>query len=218
MAGKAGDAGRAGGDGQTVPWPSIGLIALLVAVVMSTGPARAQMRGGPSRSTDRVVSPTVVASFITHTEYSVGRFTLLVLWRGSEGWFMRGGGHSGGGSGGGGGNSGESRGSQYFSYGGVSFTLEFNWTAATVKLLDREISLRETNLILVDNVDTPSGLTIVDQRRIDVPIELDDQVDSIRALIGRSPELFAYLQCDKQLPDAFQQAMIAIVCNQMRPQ
>ena len=100
----------------------------------------------------------------------------------------------------------------------MSFSLEFNWTTAIVKLLDREISLRETNLILVDNVDTPSGPTIVDQGWIDVPIELDDQVDSIRALISRSPELYAYLQCDKRLSDAFQQAMIAIICNQMRPQ
>src|SRR5262245_53347120 len=158
------------GDGQTVPWPRLGLIALLV-VTVSTGPARAQVRGGPSRSTDRVVSPSVVASFISHTEYSVGRFTLLVLWRGSPGWSARGGGHSGGASGGGGGSSfGESRGSQYFSYGGLSFNLDFNWTAAIVKLLDREISLRETNLILVDHVDTPSGPTIIDRRWIDVPI------------------------------------------------
>jgi hypothetical protein len=176
------------------------------------------MRGGPSRSTDRAVSPSVVASFISHTEYSVGRFTLLVLWRGSPGWSARGGGHSGGASGGGGSSFGQSRGSQYFSYGGLSFNLDFNWTAAIVKLLDREISLRETNLILVDNVDTPSGPTVVDERWIDVPIEFDAQVDPIRALISRSPELFAYLQCDQQLPDTFQQTMIAIVCNQMRPQ
>jgi hypothetical protein len=208
-------AGTVRGDGQIVPWPRIGLIALLFAVSVSAMPARAQMRGGPSRSTDRVVSPTVVASFISHTEYSVGRFTLLVLWRGSPGWSVRGSGHSGSS---GGTSSGESRGSQYFSYGGLSFSLDFNWTTAIVKLLDREFSLRDTNLILVDNVDTPSGPTVVDQRWIDVPIELDDQVDSIRALVGRSPELFAYLQCDKRLSDSFQQTMIAIICNQMRPQ
>jgi hypothetical protein len=206
----------AGGDGRAVARQCFGLFALLVAVGMSAAPAPAQMRGGPSRSTDRVVSPTVVASFITHTEYSVGRFTLLVLWRGSAGWSVHGSGHGGGSSGGG--SFGESRGSQYFSYGGLSFNLDFNWTSAIVKLLDREISLRETNLILVDNVDAPAGPTIVDVRWIDVPIELDDQVDAIRSLISRSPELFAYLQCDKQLPDALQQAMIAIVCNQMRPQ
>ncbi len=129
---------------------------------------------------------------------------------------MRGGGQSGGGSGGGGGNFGESRGFQHLFYGSLSFDLDFNCTAGIVKLLDREISLRETNLILVDSVDTPSGPTIVDQRWIDVPIELDDQVDSIRALISRSPELFVYLQCDKRLSDPSQQAMIAIICNQMR--
>jgi hypothetical protein len=173
------------------------------------------MRGGPSHSTDRVVSPTVVASFISHTEYSVGRFTLLVLWRGGPGWSVHGSGHSGGSSGT---SSGDSRGSQYFSYGGLSFSLEFNWTTAIVKLLDREFSLRDTNLILVDSVDAASGPTIVDVRWVDIPVELADQIDPIRAVISRSPELFAYLQCEKQLPDPFQAAMIAIICNQMRPQ
>ena len=53
-------------------------------------------------------------------------------------WTVRGSGHSGSS---GGTSSGESRGSQYFSYGGLSFSLDFNWTTAIVKLLDREFSL-----------------------------------------------------------------------------
>jgi hypothetical protein len=213
--------------GQTVPTAACArvvehierrrLVSLIVvtATVVLAAPAHSQIRGGPTFSTDRVVSPTVVASFISHTEYSVGQFTLLVLWRGSPGWFTRGSGHSG--SSGGGGGFGESRGFQRFSYGGLSFELQFDWTAASAKLLDREISLRETNLILLDNVDITSGPVLIDARRIDVPSELGNEIDAIRTFINRSPELFAYLQCDKQLPDAFMQAMIAIVCDQMRP-
>jgi hypothetical protein len=143
------------------------------------------------------------------------KFTLLVLWRGSPGWFTRGSGHSG--SSGGGGGFGESRGFQRFSYGGLSFELQFDWTAASVKLLDREVSLRETNFIFVDNVDVTSGPVLVEARRIDVPRELGNEIDAIRIFINRSPELYGYLQCDKQLPDPPMQAMIAIICDQMRP-
>jgi hypothetical protein len=220
------------GDGlQTVPTAACArvvehierrrLVSLIVvtATVVLAAPAHSQIRGGPTFSTDRVVSPTVVASFISHTEYSVGHFTLLVLWRGSLGWSARGA-RSGGGSGGGGGL-GESRAFQQFYYGDLAFELQFDWRAATVKLLDREVSLRDTNLILVDNVDAPAGPTLVDARWLDVPVDVPiqpgDRVDPIRIFINRSPELFAYLQCDKALPDAFMQAMIAIVCDQMRP-
>jgi hypothetical protein len=191
------------------------LLLFSTAVAVLAAPAHSHIRGGPTSSTDRVVSPTVVASFISHTEYSVGQFTLLVLWRGSPGWFTRGSGHSG--SSGGGGGFGESRGFQRFSYGGLSFELQFDWTAASVKLLDRDVSLRETNFILVDNVDLTSGPVLVDARRIDVPSELGNEIDTIRIFINRSPELYDYLQCDKQLPDPPMQAMIAIICDQMRP-
>jgi hypothetical protein len=191
------------------------LLLFSAAVAVLAAPAHSQIRGGPTSSTDRVVSPTVVASFISHTEYSVGQFTLLVLWRGSPGWFTRGSGHSG--SSGGGGGFGESRGFQRFSYGGLSFELQFDWTAASVKLLDREVSLRETNFIFVDNVDVTSGPVLVEARRIDVPSELGNEIDAIRIFINRSPELYGYLQCDKQLPDPPMQAMIAIICDQMRP-
>ncbi len=58
---------------------------------------------------------------------------------------------------------------------------------------------------------------LVDARRIDVPSELGNEIDAIRIFINRSPELYDYLQCDKQLSDPPMQAMIAIVCDQMRP-
>ena len=62
--------------------------------------ARGFVRGGSGTSTSRVASPTVVASWVSHENYADGSATtLLVLWRGTPGWFSKGG--RGGGSGGG---------------------------------------------------------------------------------------------------------------------
>jgi hypothetical protein len=36
------------------------------------------------------------------------------------------------------------------------------------------------------------------------------------AIVKRTPELFEFLQCDVTLPDPNQQAMMALVCGQMR--
>jgi hypothetical protein len=38
------------------------------------------------------------------------------------------------------------------------------------------------------------------------------RADRTRIFINRDPELFAYLQCDKQLADPLMQMIIAIVC------
>jgi hypothetical protein len=41
--------------------------------------------------------------------------------------------------------------------------------------------------------------------------------DAVAATIKRTPELFEFLRCDVTLPDANQQAMMAVVCGQVRP-
>ena len=174
-------------------------------------------RGGSGMSTSRVVSPTVVASWASHEAVADGSVTtLLVLWRGSPGWFSKGrGGSSGGGSGAGG------RGSSayiYFSEGGLTFTMEFDYDKSTVKILNQEISLRETNVVLVDFVDSTNGPSIVGYRWVN-PAPPDDPppVDPIGAVVKRSPELFEYLRCELSLDDPLMKTMMPIICGQMRP-
>jgi len=41
--------------------------------------------------------------------------------------------------------------------------------------------------------------------------------DAVAAIVKGTPELFEFLRCDVTLPDAKQQAMMALVCGQMRP-
>jgi hypothetical protein len=132
-----------------------------------------------------------------------------VLWRGSPGWFTRGaGGHSGSYGGGG-------RSSQTLSYGGLSWSLEFDWKAATVTILDRQLSLKDVNVVLVDEVDSAGGPVIVETRRVD--LERSDPKEAIQEIVRRSPGLFEYLRCDVDLNDPVMQRFMPIICAQMRP-
>src|SRR5437868_1960036 len=92
---------------------------LVVAAVVGSAHARAQTSAG----SNRVISPSVVAYWQQHDDADgTGRLDLLVLWRGTPGWFMRGGGTSGGG----GMNGGfvEWSGYHTMTYGDVSLTIE----------------------------------------------------------------------------------------------
>jgi hypothetical protein len=185
-------------------------------------------RGGGGMSTARVTSPTVVMSWTSHENYADGSTTtLLVLWRGTPGWFSRGGrgGASGGSSGGGAGGSG-SYDYQYFTEGGLTFMMEFDYDKRIVKLLNREISLKETNVLLVDSVDSTNGPTIVGERWIEPgppapPVVPGAVPDPIAGIISRTPELFEYLRCGERLPDIAppgMNQMLAFLCARMRPQ
>jgi hypothetical protein len=206
------------------------LICLLGAIALATTPGRALhavedhdqgrgvARGGGGTSTSRIASPVVVASWVSHDNYADGHTTtLLVLWRGTEGWFSKGGRGSGSGGGFGSGGSG-SYAYEYVSQGGLTFVMEFDYEHRTVKLLDQEISLEETNVVLVDFVDSVNGPTIVGRRWIDpAPPQQGASGDAIAAVVKRSPELFDYLRCDLTPSDPVMKAMMPIICGQMRP-
>ena len=134
---------------------------------------------------------------------------LLVLWRGRPAWFTRGGaGHSSGG----GGSSSDGSGGEWISYGGLTLGLDIK--ADVVRIKDQEISLRDTNVVLVDFVDSTAGATIVATRWIDP--HLARTGDPVTAIIKRSPELFDFLRCDLHVPDAATEAMTTWLCAQLR--
>ena len=200
------------------------LAALGASAADLSAQARGAARGGGGISTSRVASPTVVASWVSHENYADGRgTTLLVLWRGTPGWFSKGGRGGGSGSGGGsGGGAGAGRSGswayEYVARGGLTFMMEFDYDKRIVRILNQEISLEETNVVLVDFVDSANGPTIVGSRWVDpAPPEQPSPVDPIAAVVKRTPELFEYLRCDLSLPDPPMNAMMPIICGQMRP-
>jgi hypothetical protein len=183
---------------------------------------RGFMTGGSGSSTDRVVSATVVASWMSYDSYADGsKTTLLVLWRGAPGWFLKGEGGAGGGSGGGAGGGG-SRAFQYFYRGGFTFTMEYDHEQHTVKILNETFSLKEVNVVLVDFVGSQAGPAIVGWRWIEPgapapPIVPGAAEDPIAGVIRRSDELFDYLRCDLNVSDPLMHAMTTLVCGLMKP-
>jgi hypothetical protein len=205
----------------------VALFLALSSAGVSAQQGRGFVSGGGGMSTARVTSPTVVVSWNSYTAAADGsRITFLVLWRGTPGWFSRGGGRSSGGASGGGSSGSASYSYQYFSEGGRTFTLEYDYDKRIVKMLDREISLKDTNVVLVDFVDSANGPTIVGERWIEPgppapPVVPGAEPDPIAGIISRSPELFEYLRCGERMPDLGTPGvsqMLAFLCARMRPQ
>jgi hypothetical protein len=135
---------------------------------------------------------------------------LIVLWRGSPGWFSRG---SGSGT--------SSRGStasfhSSIRYGGLDLQLEFEPNTRVAQIQGNAIQLRDDNVILVDNVDVAGGPTVVGALRVDPELPLaDNGYPRIEPVLRRSPEIVTFLQCDARLPDQRVQAVIETVCRQV---
>jgi hypothetical protein len=157
---------------------------------------------------DRVLSPAVVGAWFTHFDApGSNTLDLLVLWRGSPGWFLRG--ESRGGSGGGGGTG---RRTVSVRYGGLLLHALFDGPARLAEIDGRSVPLNDHNVVLVDDVDSASGLKVVKTLRVDPALP-----DPVRTeiVIRRSSELVAYLRCDVKLSDARQQSMMDSICAQV---
>jgi hypothetical protein len=175
-------------------------------------PARPAPPTGPGEGTSNgVVSPVAVAGWFTSRDGAgTERLDLLVLWRGSLGWGLRG--QSSGASGGGG--MGSRRG-MTVQYGGRSLYAALDAASVggrTAQIEDAKITLGDHNVVLVDEVDSASGPRVVKTLRVDAALPEPRRIDLV---IARSPELVAYLRCDLKLPDPKQQAMMDVVCARL---
>ena len=102
--------------------------------------------------------------------------------------------------------------------GGLTFAIELDYGRKIAKILNQEIALTSTNVVLVDFVDSPNGPTIVGSRWVEpVPPGQAPAGDPIAAVVRRTPELFDYLRCDLSVADPTTQAMLAMICAEMRP-
>lgn len=190
--------------------------ALVVLIIAAATPpvGHAQTSSG----SNRVLSPTTVAYWQQHTNGDgTVSVDFLLLWRGTPGWFIRGGSHAGGHAYGG---FGQWQSTHWMNYGDITLSLDFvsqskdfDPSTTVVRILDREIALRDANVVLVDGAD--SGMPVIVGMQYVEP--RFSGKDAVAAIVRRSPELFDFLRCDLTLPDANQQAMMAFVCAQLRP-
>src|SRR5262245_59733843 len=112
------------------------------------GAGAGQQRPAPLSAQTQPLSPAVLATMLSRGQ----ELELVVLWRGSPGWFLQGSrrGASGGESGG--------IFSGTLNYGGRELRLSFERDRRTASIQGKSVTLPENaNVILVDNVDREAG-------------------------------------------------------------
>ncbi|HUL72481.1 MAG TPA: hypothetical protein VLT86_05230 [Vicinamibacterales bacterium] len=156
-----------------------------------------------------VMSPSVVgSSVITRDRSGAARLQLVVLWRGSPGWFMRRTGLGGGMSGSSSGRTGVATSSVRL--GGLNLTLAFDVATRVARILDEDVPLNDANVILVDQVDDPSGPRVLKTLRVEAALGNSNVLNS---LFLSTPELLDYLRCQAQVPDPLNRVPMNYVCS-----
>lgn len=169
-------------------------------------PERPQRPPGAGTSQSHgVASPTVVAGWFTSGPDTNATLDLLVLWRGTPGWPLRG--TSSGGSGGGGPSG---RRSMTVRRGELHLYAAFDGDSRTAQIEERTIKLGDHNVVLIDDADSERGPRVVKTLRVDPALPDSRRVDT---LIAKSQELRTFMRCDVQLPDPRQQAAMDRLCS-----
>jgi hypothetical protein len=151
-----------------------------------------------SGGNNTMVSPTVFATWITRSAGNDSHLQLLVLWRGTPGWYFVPGGRIGGAS--------NAAGSHWsIEYGDVNLTLDYG-AGDTVAINGREVHLGTDNVVYVDEVDAPTGARVVRTARI--PSQMPGAPAQIGLTIRNVPDLVTYLRCDARASDPQRQMMI----------
>jgi hypothetical protein len=166
------------------------------------------VRRPSDESADPVVSPVVLGTYFARREASGDNvLELLVLWRGSPGWHLRGAGQR---SGGGGDASGRLR--SWITRGGVTLDALFDGVARFCEIDGTRVPLGDHNVVLVDEVDSTRGPKVIKTMKIDSALPDPIQID---AAIRRSAELIEFVRCDLKLPDERQQAVMDVLCGRI---
>jgi len=193
---------------------------VLVILLASAGRAESpQAESVEGSSGSRLVSPSVVATWIVRKEaHGTSQLELLVLWRGTPGWFMRAGTEES--------SNGDSiqsteddRGGgtvvEQLSYGVLRLELEFDRGKRTARVQTDDVGLESANVILVDEVDAVDGPQIAGSLHVDP--SLTSEPAEVEAIVRRSPEIYEFLRCDASVPDANTQEVIETLCARMKP-
>lgn len=151
-----------------------------------------------------IVSPAVVATWISHIDQGDrSTLDLLVLWRGTPGWFLKPGPvrESSGGT---------QDGAHTFrmTRGGVDVELTFNARTRVARVGPETVALGEANVILVDAVNqrpTVAGTRFVEPGLRGSPAR-------IQQVLKRSDALVAYLRCGVRLSDDRVNDLMVRVC------
>ena len=176
-----------------------GLVVAVGAIL--SGPAQ-----NSGTTTSYPVSASVVASWIVAGVKDRPQvLELLVLWRGSPGWFDRED------------SSEAARGTPdrtelSLKYGDLRLEISFERRGPTAKVMGQTLALQDNNVILVDNVDQRHILSVKALGRIPPAIPSDGRfVD----LLVSAKQLHPYLRCELEMRDSTKQKLLGSVCKRI---
>ena len=183
----------------------------LLAVASAQAPPirMSQFPGETSTSTQPVSNSTMVTWFARKDAEDVRRFELLVLWRGTPRWYLRG---ASSGSGGGSASSLHST----ARYGDVELQVDVDTKARVAHVQGMRVELHDDNVILVDGVAGPGRPKIAGTRRIDLTVPQPGASPRVGSVLGKSPELLAFAGCDAPRSEAKAPATPDRWCEQLR--
>jgi hypothetical protein len=160
-----------------------------------------------SRSnTTSVISPVVKATWFTERRNGATQLDLLVLWRGTPGWFMQ-----PGGSGGRGGGPSRPQ-SAWITHGALTLTVEFDSSERVAVVQGQRLDLGDDNVVLVDEIDSPTGPRVTGTLR--VPRAMPGSAGQIGLVLRESREIVSFLRCDARPADGRGQAYLERLCLQ----
>ena len=199
----------------SVPMPSTlrtGAAAIVMATFLAPAAPLAQRSSyyfsGSSGS--RPYSAGVIITTMTNRDpQGVSTLDLLVLWRGTAGWYTKnsGAGHRGGGGGGFNGRS------ERLQYAGIDLNIYLARDPRALQIQDKPVTLKpaDANVVLVDDVDAPTGPRVVSTLRVDPSMPDGDL--HIESVLRRSAEIVAFLKCDDQIDHPMLSAMVKRNCD-----
>lgn len=168
------------------------VVAIALGLVALVGPA--PVSGQPSRRVPLntgggtgVISPVVVAQWFTNRKAGVEELELLVLWRGTPGWFLQPGGI-------GGSRAPDSPAYTWIKYGDVTLSLDFDAARRIVTIQGKTLALSDSNVLFVDSVDTPNGPHVAGMMAI--ARAMPGSSGQIAPMLSNSPRIMSFLRCD----------------------
>lgn len=194
------------------------LVAILIVATFAMSVGDVQSRRGVTSRGSGELSASVVATWTAHSDEPSGtqELDLLILWRGSPGWFVR------------------SSGTEMLddprlteNRDGVILTtvlhrilfddhtleLQFDPRSRIARVQDDVIQIRAANVILLDEVDGAGGVQVL--AAVTVNPQFAESI-GIVDLVRRSPQLVEFLRCDSKMSDSDRQQILDRVCAYMR--
>jgi hypothetical protein len=151
-------------------------------------------------------SAAVMTTYATRRLPSGEALELVILWRGTPGWFTRG--RASSSSGGVTKDGWRHR----FSQGGLEFEAALDFKTRNASIQGEIIKLGGANVILVDSVDSLRGARVAGTLTVDARLGEGSGYLRILPVLARSKEIRGYLRCDTELADERLQQRLAPVC------